>query len=49
MSEYLYEKSIQISESNNHWIKFYHSDADTIDKINEYYIEEGLKLLLKIL
>ena len=49
MSEYLYEKSIQISESNNDWIKFYHSDADTIDKINEYYIEEGLKLSLKIL
>jgi hypothetical protein len=49
MSEYLYEKSILISESNNDWIKFYHSDADTIDKINEYYIEEGLKLLLKIL
>ena len=49
MSEYLYEKSIQISESNNDWIKFYHSDADTIDKINEYYIEEGLELLLKIL
>ena len=47
MSEYLYKKSIQISESNNDWIKFYHSDADTIDKINEYYIEEGLKLLLK--
>ena len=49
MSEYLYEKSILISESNNDWIKFYHSDADTIDKINEYYIEEGLNLLLKIL
>ena len=49
MSEYLYEKSILISESNNDWIKFYHSDADTIDKINEDYIEEGLNLLLKIL
>jgi len=49
MSEYLYEKSILISESNNDWIKFYHSDADTIDKINEHYIEEGLELLLKIL
>jgi len=47
--ETLYKKSILISESNNDWIKFYHSDADTIDKINEYYIEEGLKLLLKIL
>ncbi|EOD42566.1 putative aminopeptidase, Iap family [Candidatus Nanobsidianus stetteri] len=49
MSEYLYEKSIQISESNNDWIKFYHSDADTIDKINEDYLKEGLELLLKIL
>jgi len=49
MSEYLYEKSIQISESNNDWIKFYHSEADTIDKVNEYYLKEGLELLLKIL
>jgi hypothetical protein len=49
MSEYLYEKSIQISESNNDWIKFYHSEADTIDKVNEDYLKEGLELLLKIL
>ncbi|MFZ8856506.1 MAG: hypothetical protein ACO2OX_04975 [Candidatus Nanopusillus sp.] len=49
MSEYLYEKSTQISESNNDWIKFYHSDADTIDKIKEDYINEGFELLLKIL
>jgi hypothetical protein len=49
MSEYLYEKSILISKSNNDWIKFYHSDVDTIDKIKEDYINEGFELLLKIL
>jgi hypothetical protein len=47
MSEYLYDKSIQITESNNDWIKFYHSEADTIDKININYIKEALDLLLK--
>ena len=47
MSEYLYDKSIQITESNKDWIKFYHSEADTIDKININYIKEALELLLK--
>jgi hypothetical protein len=47
MSEYLYDKSIQITESNNDWIKFYHSEADTIDKININYIKQALDLLLK--
>ncbi|MEJ2781165.1 hypothetical protein WIW89_09830 [Stygiolobus sp. CP850M] len=47
MSEYLYDKSIQITESNKDWIKFYHSEADTIDKININYIKEALDLLLK--
>jgi len=46
-SEYLYEKSIQITESNDDWIKFYHSDADTIDKINKDYIKKALEVLLK--
>jgi len=47
MSGYLYDKSIQITESNNDWIKFYHSEADTIDKININYIKQALDLLLK--
>jgi len=47
MSEYLYDKSIQITESNNDWIKFYHSEADTIDKININYIKQALELSLK--
>jgi len=42
-------KNLYVMESNSDWIKFYHSDADTIDKINKYYIEEGLQLFLKIL
>lgn len=47
MSKYLYEKSIQITESNSDWIKFYHSEADTIDKVNERYLKKALDLLLK--
>jgi predicted metalloprotease with PDZ domain len=42
-------KNLYATESNNDWIKFYLSDADTIDKINEYYVEGGLQLFLKIL
>ena len=45
----MFELFVLISKSNNDWIKFYCLDVDTIDKVNEDYADEGLKLLLKIL
>ncbi|BBL45808.1 aminopeptidase Iap family-like protein [Nanobdella aerobiophila] len=50
MNTDFYDKSIQITESDiNTWIKSYHSEADTIDKINNNYLEEAEKLLISII